>query len=109
MLTCPTMEDAAKAAQVSKTTLYAWLKEEDFLAALEEARQEQSRDALAFLRACLLRAVKRLSDLLDSQNEAIAHRAATTLLDHGLKAIALEDQEQRIAELEARLEARPQK
>ena len=99
LVTCATVEEAAKAAQIGKTTIYKWLKEPSFADALEEARQEQAQEALTFLRSCLLRATRKLSDLLGSPNEGIAHRAAVSLLDHGLKAIELTDQQQQIEAL----------
>jgi hypothetical protein len=87
-------------ARIGKTTLYGWLKEPSFVVALENARQEQSREALGLLRTSLLLAVRKLNDLLQSQSEAVAYRAAVTLLDHGLKAVEIVELEARIAALE---------
>ncbi|HJY80007.1 MAG TPA: phBC6A51 family helix-turn-helix protein [Candidatus Binatia bacterium] len=101
LLLHPTLEEAAKAAKIGKTTLYRWLKEDAFSRAVHEARREQSQEALACLRSSLLRAVHKLSELLNSGNEMIAFRAATALVEHGLKGIELEEQEERIGELEA--------
>ena len=109
LLTCATTEEAAKTARVGKTTLYSWLKEEPFALAVHEARWEQSQEALACLRSSLLRAAQKLSELLNSGNEMVAFRAATALVEHGLKGIELEEQEERIGELEALVTALQQK
>lgn len=104
LLTTPTVEEAARTAKVSRSRLYVWLQDPAFSSALEQARREQSREALNFLRGCLLRAVQRLDALLSGNNETIAYRAAVALLDHGLKAVELEDLTRRIERLETQNE-----
>ena len=49
----------------------------------------------------MLRAARKLNDLLDSHNETIAYRAAVALLDLGIKASEIEDLRWRIKKLEA--------
>src|SRR2546426_9267878 len=89
LLTQPTTEAAARAAHVGRTAIYEWLRDPIFSTALEAARQEQTVEALNYLRATLLRAVQKLDRLLGSQNENVARLAAVTLLEHGLKAMEL--------------------
>lgn len=100
LLTCPTVEEAAKTAQVGKVTIYRWLKDETFSLVLEQARREQARDALNFLRSCMLKAAQRLNGLLDSDSEGTALKAAVALLDFGLRACAVADLTDRIVMLE---------
>jgi hypothetical protein len=56
LVACPTMEEAARSARVGRTTLYTWLKDRTFADAVEQARKEQSRQTLDYLRSCMLRA-----------------------------------------------------
>lgn len=98
LLTEPTQQAAATAAGVGERTLRRWLKDEVFTDALAEARKAQATEALSVLQSSLLEAVTRLRELLHSQSEHIACKAATTLLTFGVQA-------QESDELRSRLEA----
>ncbi|HKA53036.1 MAG TPA: hypothetical protein VKJ47_05190, partial [Candidatus Binatia bacterium] len=85
LLTCPDVATAAKTARVGRSTLHVWLKEPAFAAALEDARTEQTTEALALLRAGLIGSVQRLTALMHGDEPGIALRAAQTLLEHAMK------------------------
>ncbi len=102
LISRPTIELAAQHAEVGRTTVYAWMSDPNFLAALKAAQHEQTRETLAYLRSCTLRAAQKLAELLNSQHEGTAYRAAVSLLDYGLKAAEFQELEERIQVLEER-------
>ncbi len=99
------VEAACADAGISKNTVYTWLKQPSFKAALEEARNEAFRDAMVRLKATLTRAVDTLSGLLDSTDASIRLQAATRLIGYAIKVAEVEDLQKRLEELERRLSA----
>lgn len=94
---------AARAAGVSRTTLYRWLREDPVF---QEAYSEATRAALKEFSATLVRlagkAAKALEDALDdSQDMHHRLRAADIVTARLLAVQELIDMEQRIAALEA--------
>lgn len=98
------LEEGCRRAGVSKTTIYKWLKNSDFQAELKRLRQALVADALERLKTGLTLAVNKLLELLQAEGQvSIQFRAAHALVDHGLKAVEMQDLEQRIATLEQHL------
>src|SRR5262245_12126864 len=91
LLTTPDVSEAAAIAKVSRSSVYVWLKEALFLAALEAARERQVADALDLLRGSLLGALTKLRELLASDTPAVALKAASLLLEHALAERARRD------------------
>jgi hypothetical protein len=71
-----------------------------------KAKQEMLNAALDALKVGALKAVLTLTARLESEDEAIAVRAATVIVDFALKAHQAQELETRISALEARLEQR---
>src|SRR5262249_36691511 len=67
------------------------LKLPPFVAALEAAREQQTQEAMDLLRGTLLAALTKLRTLLDSENPAVALKAASLLLEHALEERARRD------------------
>jgi len=106
LLTNPTHEAAAKAAGVSESTLARWMRDPTFAAAVREARRRALEQALGALSAATAEAVETLRVLLGAEGEAVRVRAAVAILDHALRGAETQDLEERIAALEAALEAK---
>ena len=102
-----TVTDAAEALGVARQTVSEWLNHStDFQETLAKIRQQHTQEALAFLRSCVSDAVQKLRDLLNSTNEGVAYRAATSLLNHALQAVEIHGLEERIRFLEQQLQNR---
>ena len=101
LITTPSLEEGCRKARVSKTTVYAWLKEPDFQAELKRLRQALVDEAFDRLKVGLIEATNKLLELLQAKGQlGIQLRAAQTLLDHGIKVTELQEQEARIEALE---------
>lgn len=98
---------AAKAAGVTRQTLYRWRKQERFKRALAEAEKE----ALESLSRALVRlgekATATLEEAMDgAEKESTKVRAADIVLSRLLQLRELVTLEERVSELEKRLQAR---
>lgn len=96
----PTVEDAAKQANVGRSSVYLWMRQPDFRAKLVEARAELFRDGLDALRAATLKAVAVLGALMISRNENTRRLAAQAILALGLRAHEAVVVEDRLRHLE---------
>jgi len=103
LLTQRNVEEAARAAGISTKTLLRWLQVPEFQKAYREARRAAFGQATARLQQASSAAVTTLLKvMIDPASPASTRvRAADCILDHGKKAIELEDIEVRVAELEA--------
>ena len=101
----PTKEAAARAAGVSRTALYEWLRDEDFKAELKRVRAELYAEGLGVLKASTSKAATVLLALLESKSEDTRRLAAGQVLTLGLKAAEMESLEGRLVKLEELLQA----
>ena len=105
LLTTGSKTEAAKAAGVRRQTIYRWLKQPRFRAALVEAEGE----ALASLSQALVRlgdkAARTLDQAMDNDDATTSAkvRAADVVLSRLLQLRELVDFEKRLAELEAQV------
>ncbi len=106
LLTHSTHAEAARAAGVSKSTLARWLRDPAFAQAVREARRHALEQSLGALSAATAEAVATLRASLQAEGEAVRVRAAVAILEHALRAAEVGDLAERIAALEAALEAR---
>ncbi len=101
LLSTPSLEEGCRKARVSRTTVYEWLKEPGFQAELKRLRKVLLDETLERLRLALTEAVNKLLELLRTERQpGIQLRAALGLLDHGLKAVELQDLESRLEAVE---------
>ena len=96
-------EEAARSVNVGARTLYRWLKNREFNAALREARRTAFSQSVARLQQMCSAAVSTLGKVMvDPDTPASTRvRAADSILNHSAKAIEIEDIEARVAALEA--------
>jgi hypothetical protein len=102
LLTHRTIEEAARAVNVSTKTLLRWQKEPEFDAAYRAANRAAFGQSIARLHHLSSAAVSTLGKvMLDSATPAATRvRAADSILNHTTKAIEIEDIEARVTELE---------
>src|SRR5712691_409600 len=101
------IEEAASAVGIAAKTLLRWLKEPAFDAEYRRARRAAFSQSIARLQQASGAAVSTLLKIMVDPNAPASTRvrAADSVLDHGAKAIELEDIEVRVSELERAAEA----
>jgi len=95
-----TVSEAATAAGVSPRTAYRRLQDAAFQARVRAIRDEMVGAAAGRLSEAMASAALVLRNLLVSSNESVKCRAATRIIELGLKVTELHELEQRVAELE---------
>lgn len=102
LLTEATMGAAAKKAGVGERTLYTWLSEPAFDSAYRTARRKAVQQAIGRLQQVSTAAVSVLVRVMANDQTAAGTRvlAAKTVLEFAIKAVELEDFEERLAALE---------
>ena len=102
LLTSRNVEEAAHLASVPARTLYRWLNERDFGAAYRRAQRAAFSQSTARIHQMASAAVTTLGKIMvdTAAPPASRVRAAGRILDHGARAIEIDDIEARISELE---------
>ena len=102
LLTRPTVAQAAQECSLSEATLYRWLNENPFRAALAQAEGEAVAAAGRKLVALAEGALNVLSDVMTNPQapDAVKVRAAETVLAHLLKYREIVTFETRLTDLE---------
>ncbi len=104
LLGSPTLSSAATTAGIDVRTLHRWLEDEAFATAYRDARRKAVQQSIARLQQASSVAVSVLLGLMEDTTIAASVRlaAASRVLDLAIKAVELEDMDQRLATLEAR-------
>jgi hypothetical protein len=107
LLTQPNVDAAARTAGISVATLMRWQKEPEFQKAYREARRAAFGQAIARLQQMSGAAVATLGKMMvePTAPPSTRVRAAECIINHGAKAIEIEDIEARVSELEHAAEA----
>ena len=102
LLTHRTIEEAARAVNISPKTLLRWMKKPEFDAGYRDAKRAAFAQSIARLHHLSSAAVSTLGKvMLDPGTPATTRvRAADSILDHTTKAIEIEDIGGRVAALE---------
>lgn len=100
LLEAGTIENAALAVGVSRTSLWAWMKIEPFRDKLADARAELFREGMGSLKGSMGKAAAVLVKLMDSKSENIRRLAAVEILSLSLKAHETLEIEERLSRLE---------
>ena len=108
LLTCRTVEEAAKSVGVSAKTLLRWQKLPEFDRAYREARLAAFRQSLARLQQASPPAVTVLRNILADPKAplAVKARCAYYILDQTRKAMETDEIEARVTELERHAETK---
>jgi hypothetical protein len=106
LLTEPTIQLAAEKAGVGETTLYRWMKEENFDNAFKEARKSALSQTISRLQQTTTDAVNTLKSVMENEEAPASSRvtAAKTVLEMAFKAYELEDLAAKVEEMEKYIE-----
>ncbi|MBP1934892.1 helix-turn-helix transcriptional regulator [Ammoniphilus resinae] len=106
LLNYPTIKQAADASGVGETTIYRWLRDEDFKQSYKEVRHKALGNTIARLQQVSQQAVNTLQEVMmdDTATPNSRVSAAKAVLEMAFKAYELEDLAQRVEELEKHLE-----
>lgn len=107
LLTTRSVAEAAAASGVGRRTLYTWLAEDEaFRAALASAEEEALSHVVRRLCGLADKAVEALAGVLDDEKASASARtrAAEVVLSNLLKIRELRNTEERLAEIEERLD-----
>jgi hypothetical protein len=107
LLTNPTIAQASQVAGVSEATARRWLAQPAMQTAYRAARRQSVEQALSVIQAASSMAVAALLRNLKAPSAAIQVRAATTILELGIRAVELADLSERLEALEETLERQP--
>ena len=94
------LSEAARLADVGRTTLYRWMNDPDFSKPTERLRKEASELAHSELRGLMLKAILVLAESLEDPNPGIRLRAARATLNVGLKGNDLKELQTRLDKLD---------
>ncbi len=102
----PTIAEAAKATGIAEVTLFRWLQDHAFAESYRQARREVVSQAIAQLQHGTGEAVEALRSVMNGADTPPSARvsAARSVLDMALRAVEIEDLEERIGRLEQLLE-----
>jgi len=102
MLSHSSVEDAARAAGISRVTAWRWLKDPAVQARLREARKDAMNAAMVRLQDAAAGAVDCLCEVQrEGESESARVSAARCILEQALRAAEVGDLEERLAKLEA--------
>jgi hypothetical protein len=103
LLVQPTIELAAEASGISRTTLYRFLAQEEFQRLYKQAKSRVLDETINRLRNASLEAVEVLVEVSNDVSATSSARvsAARSIIDLALRAKQIEDIEERLQELEA--------
>jgi predicted transcriptional regulator len=102
LLVCKSIETTAKKANISKSTLYRWLKDENFQSEFRKAKFSLISNAITTLQRASTTAVNVLCEVMNNEETSAGIRvnASRIVLEQAIKCTELEDLEKRITDLE---------
>lgn len=105
LLSARTLQDAAQTAGISVRTLRRWLENDDFREKYRRAKSELVGFATGRLKGAMAKAVAVLEDVAETKDSPPAARvsASRAIVELALHSHEVEAMEDRIAELERRL------
>lgn len=104
LLQSNSVEEAAKKARISRSTIYKWQNNIHFKEILEKERKAVFDEGLNALKQATSKAVKTLFELLDSKDSNTRRLAAKDIISFAIKVVETRELEERVSELEEVLE-----
>ena len=107
LVSCPSIDAAAKESGVGRSTIHKWITENQaFRDAVRRGRDMVARAAFDAIRNHIDKAVATLAELLDSENDNVRRRAARDILDMSVKIAEVHEIEERLDSIEEAIENR---
>jgi hypothetical protein len=104
LIAASSYEKGCKNARISKTTFYNWMQDETFATEFDRQRSEIVEAAFGMIAQNIEKAVSTLVGLLDTGDDRVKRLTANDIINHFLKHKELKDLEERIQQIEQRLE-----
>ena len=106
LLSCKTMDDAAKKIEVAPSTLFRWLQDNAFRQQYQKAKSQCVSQAIARLQQASLEAVEVLQTVMAdiTTPPSVRVTASKTIIDSAIKGVELEEIVLRTEKLEKLLE-----
>jgi arginine/lysine/ornithine decarboxylase len=107
MLAHPTVEAAAASVGIAASTAYRWLQHADVIQRLAEARRDVMKAVMSRLQQAAAGSVDCLCQVQrEGESESARVSAARTILEQALRAVELQEVQERIEKLEAIVKSR---
>jgi transposase len=98
------IEEAARKAKVSRSSIYNWLKDDIFKEKLKKEREALFAEGLDLLKQATNKAVNELINLLKSRDETTRRLTAKEIINLSLRTTEIRDLEERISKIEQIIE-----
>jgi hypothetical protein len=87
LLSYPTVREAAKSLKMAESTLYNYLKDDEFKAKYSEAKTAILQQSTGYLQSNMAKATENIVKLIDNEETAPQTRlnASRTVLEYGIK------------------------
>lgn len=103
LLSSPTIEEACRKADVSKGSVYEWLKAPGFSGELKRQRARIIDQYTTFLMSQAAAASEALVNLLKTKNQGLRRLVCKDIIDLSLRAVEIEDLKAQLEEIEGRV------
>ena len=90
----------AKELGINERTIYRWLDREDFRSKVEKEKSRRREYAMDILKNSFSKAVQKIRNLLSDNNSNVSLKAALSIIDLNLKLVEIEENEERLRQLE---------
>jgi DNA-binding MurR/RpiR family transcriptional regulator len=106
LISSPSIQEAAKVVGVGEATIYRWLKDPGFEKSYQQARRQVVTQVIAQVQANMSTAVQTLKEIMENKKAPASARvsAAKEIIATSIKAVEIEDLEQRISQIEKIIE-----
>ena len=104
ILEANSIEEAAKKARISRTSIYNWLKDEYFKECLERERKTLFEEGLNALKGATAKAAETLIGLLECNDRNTKRLVAKEIINMAIKVTEIHELEERICRLEELLD-----
>ncbi len=99
-----TIEEASRKADISRSSIFNWLKDAHFKESLERERRILFEEGLNALKGAATKAATTLIELLESSDRNARRLAAKEIINFAIKAVEIKELEERVSQLEELLE-----
>lgn len=90
----------AKELGINERTIYRWLDREDFRQHIDKEKSKRREYAKEILKNSFSKAVLKIRNLLNDKNSNVTLKAALSIIDLNLKLVEIEENEERLRQLE---------